>query len=395
MIHHSALSFRKLTSMKIVDRSSCYIVGIKKDMADKALLAKYELFGRFGDILSIRIIQDKDPCEVYIRFATQASALRAIDWCNSTASLFMNAKHGYQKYCIKFINGQNCKRSNINCPNRHSWADTKDILTFKNSRLVPNAVVSNSVEEDNEKLSPKRGVPTEDQTDAQEKMRHDIEMRTLQNQFLSLQKQYAKQSHFVNDLVVKMQELQRENKELYVRFCPQVPQRGNNCNMNNMNNCNMNQNWMQQSYQQQVQMQQNFQAQFGQQCSSANGSCNGQVQAQRGMNGMNQIKQQSSGNFMSHHMTNFGANPMANGMKNGTSNGMSNGMNAMKMKNGVRAPFVVNSPELKLMASYQPLPEHTPLPESVMNHSLNDIVDQVIQSDQSNYSTSRSSTSLE
>ena len=145
----SALSFRKLTSMKIVDRSSCYIVGIKKDMADKALLAKYELFGRFGDILSIRIIQDKDPCEVYIRFATQASALRAIDWCNSTASLFMNAKHGYQKYCIKFINGQNCKRSNINCPNRHSWADTKDILTFKNSRLVPNAVVSNSVEEGN------------------------------------------------------------------------------------------------------------------------------------------------------------------------------------------------------------------------------------------------------
>merc|ERR1719203_2605249 len=85
MIHHSALSFRKLTSMKIVDRSSCYIVGISKDLADKAMLAKYELFGQFGDILSIRIIQDKDPCEVYIRFATQSSAVRAIDWCNGHA----------------------------------------------------------------------------------------------------------------------------------------------------------------------------------------------------------------------------------------------------------------------------------------------------------------------
>ena len=64
---------------------------------------------------------------------------------------------------------------------------------------------------------------------------------------------------------------------------------------------------------------------------------------------------------------------------------------------GAARPFVVNStnsPELHLLASaYQPLPESAkaPLPDSVMNGALNEIVDQVIQSDPSNYSSSRSS----
>merc|ERR1712242_371377 len=63
-----------------------------------------------------------------------------------------------------------------------------------------------------------------------------------------------------------------------------------------------------------------------------------------------------------------------------------------QMRNGVQdvhavqqqRPFVVSSglnssPELDLMASCQPLPEATiPLPESVMNGTLDDIVDQVI-----------------
>jgi len=354
MIHHSALSFRKLTSMKIVDRSSCYIVGIKKDMADKALLAKYELFGQFGEILSIRIIQDKDPCEVYIRFASQASAVKAIDWCNSSASLFMNAKHGYQKYCIKFINGQNCKRSSINCPNRHSWADTKDILTFKNSRLVPNAVTQCcDQQDDNTKLSPNR-CPTVP-FGAKEKMRHDMEMRTLQNQFVSLQKQYAQQSRFVNDLVLKMQDLQRENTELCTRFYQQ----------RNTNNRAL----MMQQAQRQQSMSSNGHGQGQQQVpgcfSTGTSGSQGQQYTPQQM-----MAQQQQGQYM-----------MNNSMAMNNQHAMKNGHRGQQYSQ----PFISNSPELNLMASYSALPENTPLPElsgDVMNGGLlNDIVDQVIQSE--------------
>jgi len=200
MIHHSALSFRKLTSMKIVDRSSCYVYGISKDMADKAMLGKYEMFGRFGEILSIRIIQDKDPCEVYIRYASQSAAVRAINWCNNSrlmagldAGRGYHAKHGYHKYCVKFVNGHRCKRSS-NCPNRHSWADTADIITFKNSRLA------------NDPL-PLRPL------DAAQ-LRHHQEMKAMRQQFATLQKQYAQQMHVVQDLHSKMQQLQRCNVNL-------------------------------------------------------------------------------------------------------------------------------------------------------------------------------------
>jgi hypothetical protein len=339
MIHHSALSFRKLTSMKIVDRSSCYIVGIKKDMADKALLAKYELFGQFGTILSIRIIQDKDPCEVYIRFSTQRSAVNAINWCNSDESLFTNAKHGYQKYCIKFINGQNCKRSNINCPNRHSWADTKDILTFKNSRLVPNAVGTVgacSPSEEDDRMAPlplaqQQAARVPQRKHIEEKMRHDQEMRALQNQFMVLQKQYSKQSRFVNDLVAQMNVMQRDNMEMSRRL-----------------NLTHNHRWLQQQQnaQRAAQMQQHH------------------AQMQQQM----QQQQQQQRQFLGPMAKHYGPMPRARAQK----------------------PFVVNSPELNLMASaYDPLPEsaNTPLPDSVMNGALTEIVDQVIQSDSSHSSS--------
>jgi len=373
MIHHSALSFRKLTSMKIVDRSSCYIVGISKDLADKAMLAKYELFGQFGDILSIRIIQDKDPCEVYIRFATQSSAVRAIDWCNGHGTMFTNAKHGYQKYCIKFINGQNCKRSHINCPNRHSWADTQDILTFKNSRLVPSAVVvpgANTKSEESAKLLPNRGAvvraQTQSELDQRLKREHEEEMRMLQKQFVLLQAQYAKQGQFVGQLMTTMQKLQQENTVMAQQMS--VP--------------NMAMQQMQQVAMRNMQVQQGNMANMGNM---------NPLQWARHMQ-----QQQSRGRLPQGNMTNMHNMMPQMGSQHGSQHGShgshspmsSQAMKQQQMRNGVQAvqqrPFVVSSglnssPELDLMASCHPLPEATiPLPESVMNGTLDDIVDQVI-----------------
>jgi len=68
-----------------------------------------------------------NPKDAYIRFDNELSAAEAIAWCNAQPYQYANAGHGFQRYCFKFINGKNC--NNKQCENRHSWADTKDVLT--------------------------------------------------------------------------------------------------------------------------------------------------------------------------------------------------------------------------------------------------------------------------
>jgi len=133
MIHHSALSFRKLRSMKIRDRRSCKMMILDAELATPETLSSPDLFAQFGLISSIRVLKDTAPREAHIRFESEDSAAAAIAWCNNESPLFTNAKYGYQKYCAKFINHQKCDLDG--CPMRHSWSDTRDILNF--SSLTP------------------------------------------------------------------------------------------------------------------------------------------------------------------------------------------------------------------------------------------------------------------
>jgi len=129
LIHHSALSFRKLRAMKIKDRSSFHVIILNADLATPESLSSQQLFGQFGAIASIRILKDTSPREAHIRFANEDAAAQAIEWCNNQSPLFVNAKYGYQKYCVKFINNQPCDIPG--CAMRHSWSDTRDILNFR------------------------------------------------------------------------------------------------------------------------------------------------------------------------------------------------------------------------------------------------------------------------
>ena len=94
---HNTTSIRSLTALKICDRFSCYAAGFSQSEATKTRLSA--IFGRFGAMSSIRIIQNRTPFEVYIRFAAEAAALRAIAWCNEqvveATGTRISAKHGY------------------------------------------------------------------------------------------------------------------------------------------------------------------------------------------------------------------------------------------------------------------------------------------------------------
>jgi len=131
MIHHSALSFKQLRSVKLKDHFSVSFVSLDKKQVSTETLTLW--FGQFGEICSIRVLKDKQ--EMYIRFASQAAALSALRWCLSQPLRFREVKHGYTRYCKSFISGKQCGKAD--CTHRHSWADTKDILNFS-KEFVPN-----------------------------------------------------------------------------------------------------------------------------------------------------------------------------------------------------------------------------------------------------------------
>jgi len=192
LIHHSALSFYRLRAMKIKDRSSCHVIILDSNLATPETLSSDNLFSRFGEISSIRILRDTNPREAHIRFERESSAAAAIAWCNSASRLFVNAKYGYQKYCVRFINHQKCDVSG--CAMRHSWCDMGDILNFDS--LFESAVT-----------------PLVSVMDAAQ-IRENRKISSLQDQILSLRNNYGIQSQLADDLMAKINRVYQENVRL-------------------------------------------------------------------------------------------------------------------------------------------------------------------------------------
>jgi len=192
MIHHSALSFRKLRAMKIKDRSSFHVIILDESVATPELLSSAQMFGQFGTISSIRILKDTSPREAHIRFTEDSCAAQAITWCNNQSPMFVNAKYGYQKYCVKFINNQPCDIPG--CAMRHSWSDTRDILNFRS--LTPAGI---------DPLSPTAS------PDAEMFMK---EKQAMMQRIAMLQKQCVEQQKIVQMVNQRMDMAKRQNAVL-------------------------------------------------------------------------------------------------------------------------------------------------------------------------------------
>jgi len=138
MIHQRELSFKQLRSMKILDRNSCYVSMSHTDTDRTAECSNTAFFSQFGGVKSLRSLHGNGPKEIYVRFADQPSAARAIAWFDVRPSRCIGAKHGFSRYCFKFLNGKECR--NASCENRHAWANMEEVLSFgDNAWNVPNA----------------------------------------------------------------------------------------------------------------------------------------------------------------------------------------------------------------------------------------------------------------
>jgi len=214
---HGPLTLHKIARIKMLDRHSCYVAGIQREIATKEILSKPAFFGQFGEISSIRVLRDRDPGEVYLRFHSEKDAIRAIAWCNSQSPLGISAQHGYQKYCIKFIDNKRCKRPN--CPHRHSWCDNRDIIASASAitqqgNQIP--MTSTNVE------SSRNG---EVHMNAMGQMVDSNGFAMMQNQLMDLKRQYIAQREMMKSILFNVEQLKAENSRLRMenQFLSLVP----------------------------------------------------------------------------------------------------------------------------------------------------------------------------
>lgn len=210
----------------MLDRHSCYVSGIQREIASKEILSKPAFFGQFGEISSIRVLRDRDPGEVYLRFHSEKDAIRAIAWCNSQSPLGISAQHGYQKYCIKFIDNKRCKRPN--CPHRHSWCDNRDIIPSA-SAITQQGGNHHQCQVLPTKLETSRnGECHANQVNVMNPMVQMVDSNgfaVMRNQFMDLKRQYIQQREMMQSIMSNVAQLKAENSRLRMenQFLSLVP----------------------------------------------------------------------------------------------------------------------------------------------------------------------------
>eukprot|EP00483_Globobulimina_turgida_P008729 UN08747 len=111
---------------------------------------------------------------------------------------------------MKFINNKKCKK--MNCPNKHKWCTSDDVIIIKNKQYkafqddIISALSSKSQAKNN-------------MDDEKDHFTKNEEMTILQSQFNVLQSQYTQQNHFIQTLLVQLQQLRAQNQSLKQQNC--------------------------------------------------------------------------------------------------------------------------------------------------------------------------------
>jgi len=211
-VHHSTLPFKKLRSMKVTDRLSCSVIVRQANMALPEILSRDDFFGQFGKILALRVLQEAKPLEVFVRYLHEGSARRAIEWCNRQPLLFSGAHHGYQKYCVDFLNGQVCQKRT--CRNRHSWCESSAAAhdQFTRRRAPSRGSIANTKNISNSKVVSTR-TSTAQRANAANASTMSV-MHSMQQQMMALLSQNGQQASYIQQLLRTIKQLENRNSVL-------------------------------------------------------------------------------------------------------------------------------------------------------------------------------------
>ena len=133
--HFSKDQIQKLSKLRIIQKNLVHFQGFPDTLHDQNLLMQKSHFGKFGKILKIVLVskneesQKKKTNSAYITFSKIEEAANAILSMDSLMieGCLVRAFFGTTKYCIHFLNNNECKNKE-KCMFIHYLANDNDIL---------------------------------------------------------------------------------------------------------------------------------------------------------------------------------------------------------------------------------------------------------------------------
>lgn len=154
----SAETRKQLSTVRVIQRSLVYIIGLPANLCDESLLESKEYFGQYGNVLKVSISRpasttnqqasNSNTFSVYINYAKEEEAIRCIQSVHNFIldGKPLRASFGTTKYCHAWLRNMTC--SNPDCLYLHDIgiqedSFTKDEIISAYSRKVPK-ISSNS-----------------------------------------------------------------------------------------------------------------------------------------------------------------------------------------------------------------------------------------------------------
>ena len=131
----SSQEFQYVSKIRIIQKNLVHFLGFPDSIYDENLLSSFEYFGQFGRINKIMMtskideITKKKTNSAYITFSNNEEAAYAILSVDSIIidGNFVRAFFGTTKYCIHFLNNEECYNKD-KCMFLHYFANENDII---------------------------------------------------------------------------------------------------------------------------------------------------------------------------------------------------------------------------------------------------------------------------
>ena len=131
----SSQEFQYVSKIRIIQKNLVHFLGFPDSIYDENLLSSFEYFGQFGRINKIMMtskideITKKQTNSAYITFSNNEEAAYAILSVDSIIidGNFVRAFFGTTKYCIHFLNNEECYNKD-KCMFLHYYANENDII---------------------------------------------------------------------------------------------------------------------------------------------------------------------------------------------------------------------------------------------------------------------------
>lgn len=131
----SSQEFQYVSKIRIIQKNLVHFLGFPDSIYDENLLSSFEYFGQFGRINKIMMtskideITKKKTNSAYITFSNNEEAAYAILSVDSIIidGNFVRAFFGTTKYCIHFLNNEECYNKG-KCMFLHYFANENDII---------------------------------------------------------------------------------------------------------------------------------------------------------------------------------------------------------------------------------------------------------------------------